>query len=231
MATNTGILFIHGAGLNASIWDDVIRELDVPALAIEFPNRLTDGNVNESLKMDDYVRSASEQIENWTVDEFIIVAHSIGAVVGLKLANQYASQVKGFVAIGSIIPLSGHSFASTLPVPMKWILPLILRFLGTRPPDASIKSELCNDLSDEQTARIVSTFTPEARALYTTRIRYDLPDVRRVYIKLTNDKSVPPDLQDQMAKNLHADEVVMMDSGHLPMVGRGRELMEIVKGI
>jgi pimeloyl-ACP methyl ester carboxylesterase len=213
----TGILFIHGAGLNASIWDDVIRELDVPTLAIEYQNRQT-------LTMDGYVRSASDQIKNWNVDGFIIVAHSIGAVVGLKLAKAYASQIKGFVAIGSIIPLSGQSFASTLPVPMKWILPLILRFLGTRPPDASLKSELCNDLSDEQTARIVSTFTPEARALYTTRIRYDLPDVKRVYIKLTNDASVPPELQDQMAKNLQADEVVMMDSGHLPMVGRVREV-------
>lgn len=136
---NTGILFIHGAGLNASIWDDVIRELDVPTLAIEYQNR-------QSFTFEDYERSASEQIQNWKVDGFIIVAHSIGAIIGLKLANQYASQVKGFVAIGSIIPLSGQSFASTLPIPMKWILPIILRFLGTRPPEASLKSELCNDL-------------------------------------------------------------------------------------
>ena len=76
--------------------------------------------------------------------------------------------------------------------------------------------------------KIVSEFTPEAKALYTTRINYFLPDTKRLYIKLTNDKSMPTDLQDKMAKNLKATKIEALESGHLPMISKTNELIFIL---
>lgn len=165
MNTNIGIVLIHGAGLNSSIWDGLKSEINQTLLTIDFPNRKISDNANQTLTFDDYVNSTIEQIKNWNADNFIIVAHSIGACVRLEVAEQFKNQLKGFVAIGSVIPTNGNSFVSSLPFPQKMIMPIILKLFGTKPPKKSIENELCNDLTDEQTTKITTEFTPEAKRL------------------------------------------------------------------
>ncbi len=226
--TNLGIVFIHGAGLNTSIWDDLIKEINVPALAVVFPNKNIPGKAIDVLSFEDYVATVTQQIKNWKRDSFIIVAHSIGALVGLKVAKHFKNELKGFVAVGSVIPKNGSSFTSTLPFPQKLIMPIILRFFRTKPPQKTIESELCNDLTPEQTSKIVNGFVPESKALYTTKIHFTLPDTTRLYIKLENDKAMPSALQDKMAKNLRADQVISIHSGHLPMISKAKQLAVIL---
>jgi pimeloyl-ACP methyl ester carboxylesterase len=228
MKNSTGIIFIHGAGLNSSIWNSLKNELNVPVLAVDFPNRKSDSNENNKLSFTDYINTTANQIKSWNQDNFIIVAHSIGALVGLKMANQFEDRLKGFIAISSVIPKNGNSFVSSLPFPNKLIMPLVLKFFGTKPPVKNIENGLCNDLTAEQTRNIVTAFTPESKALYMTKINYDLPNVNRLYIKLTNDKSMPLSLQDNMAKNLNADKVAEIDSGHLPMINRTNQITQIL---
>lgn len=228
MKDKTGIVFIHGAGLNSSIWDSLKNEINVPVLAVDFPNRKTESNANTKLSFTDYVNTTADQVKKWNQPNFIIVAHSIGSLIGLMIASQFKNQVKGFIAIGSVIPQNGNSFVSSLPFPQKLIMPLILKLFGTKPPVNRIKYELCNDLTAEQTQNITEGFTPESKALYTTKINYDLPNVHRLYVKLTNDKSMPLVLQDKMAKNLNANETVKIDSGHLPMINKTRQLAQIL---
>ena len=230
MGNGTGMIFLHGAGLNSSIWEGLKQNMDHPVLTVDFPNRTLKGNPNGKLKFDDYVDRTATEIKNWKKDNFIIVAHSIAACVGLKLVGQFKNELKGFVAIGSVIPKNGHSFVSSLPLPQKLLLPILLSLFGTKPPKNSIESELCNDLSPGTTSNMVNGFTPEAKALYTTRITFDLPDFERLYIKLTNDRSIPLDLQDKMAKNLNATQIETMDSGHLPMLGNPEGLGTILTG-
>lgn len=228
MNNGLGIVLIHGAGLNSSIWDGLKTEIKFPILAIDFPNRKADENANDILIFDNYVNATIDQIENWNKGSFIIVAHSIGALLGLKMANHFKKELKGFVVISSVIPGNGNSFVSSLPFPQKWILPLIIKLFGTKPPQKSIERELCNDLTAEQTSKIVNEFTQESKALYTTKINFKLPDTKRLYIKLTNDKSMPSTLQDRMAKNLNTDKVATIDSGHLPMMSKTKQLGIII---
>lgn len=145
--SNLGIIFIHGAGLNGSVWNDLINELNVPSLPIDFPNRLAGDKANRNLSFADYIDSVKGQVQQWKHKRLIIVAHSIGACVGLELLNHFKNEVKGFVAVGSVIPAVGHSFISSLPIPQRWIMPVILNIMGTRPPRNMIENELCNDLS------------------------------------------------------------------------------------
>ncbi|MGX7835489.1 alpha/beta fold hydrolase, partial [Campylobacter fetus subsp. venerealis] len=102
------------------------------------------------------------------------------------------------------------------------------RLFGTKPPQKSLESELCNDLTPEQTSKIVNEFAPESKALYLTKIQYTLPATTRLYVKLANDKAMPSDLQDKMAKNLHADQVITIHSGHLPMISKAKQLAAIL---
>lgn len=149
--------------------------------------------------------------------------------MGLKAAQQFRNALKGFVAISSVVPKSGQSFVSALPFPQKLLLPLMLTLFGTKPPDKSTATALCNDLPPTITAKIVNEFTPEAKSLYTTKITYDLPPTSRLYITLTNDKSMPTVLQDTMVKNLQATQTETLHSGHLPMLSRPDELTAVLK--
>ena len=115
-----------------------------------------------------------------------------------------------------------------MPFPLSIILPVVLNLFGTKPPAKSIERELCSDLNRDQTRKIVAGFTPEARALYTTKLTYQLPDIKRIYIKLTFDKCIPPSVQGTMAKNLNAHNVITIDSGHLPMISQPEKLASIL---
>ena len=223
----TLIVFIHGAGLNRSIWEELLKRLDLPALPVNFPNRFN-GKANAQLTFDQYVDSVAQQITNSSAGRFIMVAHSIGACIALKVAGMFSKKLTGFVAISSVIPPSGGSFISALPFPQRFIMPVILRLSGTSPPRKVIEKELCNDLSAEQRDKVVKEFTPESAALYTTRFHYQIPPAKRLYVKLTNDNSLPVSLQEKMALNLKADIVREIHSGHLPMISQPVKLAGII---
>lgn len=224
----TGIVFIPGAGLNSTIWNEVKAVLDIPVLTIDFPKKASGKNSADSLTFDDYVTHAATQIDSWNGHNFVIAAHSIGALIGLKLADPFKERLNGFVAISSVIPTNGNSFISSLQFPQKLILPVILHLFGTRPPQNTIENELCNDLSAVQTQKILNDYSPESKALYTTKISYHLPAVKRLYIELTKDKSMPVALQKRMAKQLKADKISVIESGHLPMLSKPKELAAIL---
>lgn len=228
MNNKVGIVLIHGAGFGSFIWDDLITLIKNPVLTIEFPNRGVGKKVNVNITFNDYKKSAIEQIEKWGIDNFIIVTHSIGGCVGLSLTDYFAQKVVGFVGISSALPTNGNSSFSCLPFPKNLIMPLILKLFGTKPPKKAIEQTLCNDLTSEQTSEVVNLFTAEAKLLFTTKVKYKPLDLITLYIKLTNDKAYPVQLQDKMIKNLNIKNIVALESGHLPMISKPKELSEIL---
>jgi len=228
MNDNFGIIFIHGAGLGSFIWNVMKLLINYPVLAIDFPNREVIEKINYNLTFDDYTKSAVEQIEKFNKDKIIIVTHSIGGCLDLKLTDYFKDKITGFVGIGSIFPSNGKSFVSCFPFPQNYLMPLILRILGTKPPKKSIEQELCNDLTPEQTSEIVKRFTPEAKRLYTTNVHHKNIASKTLYIKLNNDKSLSLQLQEKMAKEMNIYNIATLDSGHLPMISRPKELADIL---
>jgi pimeloyl-ACP methyl ester carboxylesterase len=83
--------------------------------------------------------SSANQIKNWNIEHYIIVAHSIGACVGIEVANHFKDELKGFVAVGSVIPKNGNSFVPSLPFLQKLIMPIILSLLQSeKPPSLTV---------------------------------------------------------------------------------------------
>jgi len=227
---HNGIVFIHGAGLGGFIWDEVKSELDFPAFAIDFPNRNQGDKINQHLSFEDYSKAIIKQIKKWKLEKIILVTHSIGGCVGLKVAEYFGERIFGFVGIASAIPSNGNSFLSCLPFPQKFILPLLLNIAGTKPPKSAIETGLCNDLSDRQKKRVVENFTPESKSLYTQKCAAKIPDCERLYIKLIQDKEFLLSMQDKMAVNLKTKNIAALQSGHLPMLSQPKELAKILNG-
>ncbi|RAW02079.1 alpha/beta fold hydrolase [Pseudochryseolinea flava] len=221
-----GVVLIYGAGLGSFVWDSVKPQLDFPVLTIEFPNRGAGDTANDTLSFNDYRNAALDQIERWGYKRFVIVTHSIGGCIGLSLMDLLSDKVAGFVGIGAAIPRHGGSFISSLPFPQRIVMPLVMKFFGTKPPQKSIAYEYCNDLNAEQSTEILRCFTAEAKGLYTGKVFYEKTAVKSLYVKLTNDNSFPLPLQDKMANTLGA-EVTSLATGHLPMVSNPTALAKI----
>lgn len=213
-----GVVFINGAGLESRIWSKVVEGLEHPILLVDFPLRKGTVDARSRLSMEDYVMHIKRQVDEWGIHKLVLVAHSLGGVLALKLAAQLTDRLAGFVAVGAAIPKNGGSFLSVLPFPKRMIMSAILRTLGTKPPESAIRAGLCHDLSPDHTAEITKGFIPEAIRVYTDRIGVSAPNVPRLYVKLTNDKELSPSLQDHMISNLSPQFVRSLETGHLPML-------------
>ncbi len=221
---DTGFILIHGAGLGSFIWDDLKNKLALPSVSVDFPNRNADEQTNAGLHFRDYVDSIIKQIEKSDIGRFIIVAHSIGGCVGLKVADHFKERLAGFIGISAAIPLNGGSFISTLTFPQNLIMPLMLRFAGTKPPEHAIVNGMCHDVSAVKKEMVIKRFTPESPFLFTEKCGAPVPETRRYFIKLDLDKEFSPSLQDKMAINLSAQKVSYLHSGHLPMLSQPDKL-------
>ena len=99
-----------------------------------------------------------------------------------------------------------------------------MRILGTKPPEKAIIQGLAKDLVPEKGLEIAKRFTPESKRLYTSSVSYTQLPPSRGYIKLSKDNEIPLNTQEQMIKNLKADQIFELESAHLPMMSHAKKV-------
>jgi pimeloyl-ACP methyl ester carboxylesterase len=201
------LLFLSGAGLPAWVWDDVRRRLPVESRVADHPR----GRAG----LADHAEAAREAAADWPA--YGVVAHSIGGVVAAALVARDANRVHAITAVWGIVPRPGASFVASLPMPKCLTIGAIIRFVGTKPPDSTIRSGLCHGLPDAVAERVVADFTAESRGLY-----LDAAPARRwprvvAYVATTEDTDFPLDLQRRYAVELGATPTTL-PTGHLAML-------------
>ena len=104
-----------------------------------------------------------------------------------------------------------------------------LKLAGAKQSDTLTEEGLCNDLNKTQRDPIVSKFTPETSLLYTQKCNASIPNCKKLYIKLIQDKEFPISMQNKMARNLKTDMVKEIISGHLPILFKTNKTNKIAK--
>jgi pimeloyl-ACP methyl ester carboxylesterase len=230
-----GFAFIHGAGFTGEIWSSAAADLEHPYLFVEYPLREKEDSSRKDLHLADYVSYMADQLKEWKVDSFILVAHSLGGVPALRIAAEFPGRIAGFAAVGAAIPKNGGSFLSVLPFHKRIVMSAVLKKWGTKPPDSAIRSGLCNDLPENKTEEIVKGFIPEAVHVYTEKSHASIPEVPRLYIHLTKDREFNSSMQKKMIAHFSPDSVQQLETGHLPMLsdpeGLRRILLSFLKNI
>lgn len=216
-----GIIFISGAGLQGWIWNKVAQGLDIPSVSATF------SNLNN---LDEYANSALAQVNELGTSRTVIVAHSIGGVVGLELAKKLGDRLAGFVGVSAAIPEPGKSYLSVFPLPQRMLLRLVFKLAGTKPPESAIRKGLCADLDDQTATKIVKDFTPEPARLYTDHTSpKPIPNSPMLYISTSVDKELPESLQTKMSSKLPGAERISIRSGHLPMLSHPDKVVGHIK--
>jgi pimeloyl-ACP methyl ester carboxylesterase len=215
------VLFISGAGLQPWIWDETTK-----ALAASREAAVAERPQHDDATLDDYVTAALRSAP-W--ERFSIVAHSVGGVVGARLAQRAPDRVSSFLAVSAVIPRAGASFVTSMPFPNRLVLSLAMKISGTRPPESTIRRGLASGVDTGTADRIVREFVPESQRLYRDKIdQLSLP-ARRGYLFTSNDKELPSAWQRRLAGNLEPSWEQSLDTGHLPMLEAPEELAAAIR--
>ncbi|QCX28800.1 alpha/beta fold hydrolase [Nocardioides jishulii] len=217
--TSESILFISGAGLRAWVWDDVRADLDVPSAVAPRP-------ATGSASVRDHAEAAIAAVGPGS---FTVVAHSIGGVVASEILGLVPERVRGVLGLSAVIPRPGGSFVSAMPRPNRWVLPLLLRLSGTRPPESVLRRGLGDGLDEEPLDRVVSEFTPESRQLYLDRVAGHRWTGRTGYVVTSQDRELPRALQQRFAQQLGGDWCEELATGHLPMLQQPHETAAAIR--
>ena len=214
------IIYLSGAGLRADIWDGVRAHVPLTGVALT-------QNRTATISLVHAVKDIVAQVQRLDVARYIVVAHSLGGVLGVELARQLGDKLAGFIAVSATIPAPGASFVNALPFPQNIVMPLILKLAGTKPPVSAIRKGLCSDLSEQQTTDIISAFTPEPQSFYIDKTtKTALPPAQYLYVRTLDDKQTAPSLQLKMAQQLPKVTVADISGGHLAMISHPDELAE-----
>ncbi len=224
-----GFVLVHGAGLGAWVWDRVKTGLNGPVLAVDLPGRGKPYGTLRETKLEDYIQSVIADLRNFPVEKVILVGHSFSGEIILRIATLLPERVAGLVFVAAIVPPSGKSMLSLQPWLQRFVKRLVLTFSSTRPPDSVIRVVACSDLDEKTCADYIARYTAESPHVFFDPVEWKLPaDMPRTYIKTLRDHSVIPLLQERMLERLHPVHTATLDSGHVPMLSKPKELAAIL---
>jgi hypothetical protein len=141
----------------------------------------------------------------------------------------------GIVFLAANVPEDGRNALSAFPLGRRLQMTVgqhlaDLALTPTKALRSWVRATLCHDLDAAAEAlRLERALDPEPSALFFERFSHEeLGDLPRSYVKLLEDRALPPSTQDRMASRIGA-RLVSVDCGHAAMLARPRELAVILR--
>ena len=104
-----------------------------------------------------------------------------------------------------------------MPFPNRVVLGLMMRVLGTRPPEKALRAQAAG-LPEAVVEALVSDFVPESQRYYRDAAQQTVAPAHRGYVCTTRDDELPEALQRSFARRLGVDRPDELATGHLPML-------------
>jgi pimeloyl-ACP methyl ester carboxylesterase len=217
----TNVLLVHGAWADGSSWSKIIPKLEAKGFHVTaVQNPLT------SLADDAATVRRALALEDGPI---ILVGHSYGGAVISEVGDD--PKVAGLVYVAAFAPDAGESAGSLLAtVPNS-------PFAAEMRPDAAgfikitpkgIAEDFAQDLSDMEKKVLTAAQAPtNAKCLTTGNTAPAWKKKPSWYIVATNDRTIPPALEETMAKKINAD-TISLPSSHVVMLSHPDAVIDVV---
>jgi len=227
-------VLVHGGAHGSWCWDRVLPHLNRPAIAVDLPGRGSRPASLEAVTLDDFVDAVTEDIENRCDGPVVLVGHSLAGITLPRVAERIPDRLAHLVFVACTVPEEGTAVLDDLSPDVE----LLAKENSEHPvamtlPDEIASQMFCNDMDEEQTRFVLDHLVAEAWLPMRTPtqlagLRQGLP---ATYVKLLQDQSVPPLLQDKMIGNVGAPRVIEMEAGHNAMISEPEALARILNEI
>lgn len=231
-----GFALLAGGGMGSEIWNRVTGLLKHPAIAVEDRYPLSKFSDINKVTFNDCVSHAATVISDSEFTDIILVAHSGSGILAQHVAEALRDRIQGIVYISANIPPQGRCALDVLPFYIKIINILSIAMMSKGMKQSNKKTEkvirryFCND-SDEETISYFMKYPikdePKAVA-YTKVYRPELPDIPKLFIRLSKDGCASLEFQDRMIANLGKPEVQTIASDHMVMLSHPKELAKVL---
>ncbi len=101
---NNLLIFIHGVGMKLDVWDQQTMYFSKSYKAISY-DLLGHGHssmIEKNIDLDDYVEQLYELILHLNINNFSLVGHSMGSLIGVAFALKYPKMVNSIVALNMV---------------------------------------------------------------------------------------------------------------------------------
>ncbi len=221
------IILIAGLWLPASIWGDVVAELETLGhrpVPLALPG-VDDGSATATL--DDQLTAALAAVD--AADRPVVVGHSAASTLAWMVADRRPDTIAEVVMVGGFPSATGSSYADFFPV-----VDGVMAFPGWEPFDGPDSA----DLDAAARARVESIAVPVLAGVSSATVV--LRDERRFGVPVS---LVCPEFSPEQAKAwLDAGDIpelacaervefIDIDSGHWPMITRPAEFARLIHDI
>jgi pimeloyl-ACP methyl ester carboxylesterase len=244
------IVLVHGGAHGAWCWEPTTPYLDGEVLAVDLPPKSIRGGLGRhealpelrTLTLADFATSALGDIDSAGFERFVLVGHSMGGLTISELARRVPDRIERLVYVSCIVPPEGGSSVDTLPEELRDTTRDAIERArrGDGNPigemdEAMLQVMFCNDLDEERTRFVLDHVGTEAVGIlgeHVSRVGIP-PELPKTFVKLLQDQSLAPDLQDVLIDNLRASpggdvDVVTIDAAHDVMISRPKELADVL---
>ena len=231
------IIFLHGALLGGWIWKDVgvaFENSGHEVFAPDLPGR--DGVGSPGITLGSYVEAISKLVNKSSYPVFL-VAHSMSGIVASQVAENHSEKVNKVVYVSAYVPKEGQSLKDVYEEhfgPLVYDKDSMSIKLGLQLTAEDLINASFHDCADdikEQVRKyaVSEPIQPSLDVLKLTEGKFG--SIPKAYIRLKNDKVVPPELQNKMIELHGISEVYELETGHAPFCADPQGFVATIKEV
>jgi pimeloyl-ACP methyl ester carboxylesterase len=239
MNRRTSFLLLPGGGMSSWVWRDCIPLLDVPAITPEYRLPRNDEHTRTTATVRDCVNHCVDLVDRSGCEAVIPVGHSGAGALAAAVAKAIPDRVPHVVYVSANLPKNHRSPLEALPWLVRAINAKAIRSQVKSDSSPAAKMEgiirkvFCNTCPEETVRYVLGQdLLSEPLCLAFEKVDWDdFPDIPQTYVVLTLDKTQNEKGQRAMMKNLGIRNAIEIESDHMVMLGRPRELCTVLNRI
>jgi pimeloyl-ACP methyl ester carboxylesterase len=228
-------LFVHGWQADHTVWNDVISELGsgTRSVAVDLRGSGASSGAGGPHNLERFAADLRELVEGLGIAPLVVVGHSMGATVALRLAVDAPDLVSGLILIAPV-PAGGAGFspkgadylrttAGDQAAARKWLSAM---FAGET--DAALLQRLCDAAGKTPRDAALESFESWANADFAEATR----TISAPAVVVAPERDNPETYQRKVAALLpNARFVELPDCGHYAIVERPREIAKLISSL
>jgi pimeloyl-ACP methyl ester carboxylesterase len=229
---NARLLFVHGWQADHAVWNDVIADLGAGtrSVAVDLRGGGASSGARGPYNLQRYADDLRELIDALGIRPVVVVGHSMGATVALRLAIDAPELISGLILIAAV-PAGGAGFspkgadylratAGDPAAARKWLSAM---FAGET--DVAVLERLCDAAGKTPREAALESFESWANADFAEATR----TISTPTIVIAPERDNPEMYQRKVAALIpNARFVLLPDSGHYAIVERPSEIAALI---